>query len=89
VLKQNADRKILVAGYDWLPATLDLIEEGWVGWAQGSSLYDEGNHTVKVLYDHLANGTPLPSGAQSGKAVWADKSNIAEVRQSPDVKMSK
>jgi ABC-type sugar transport system substrate-binding protein len=89
VLKQNADNKILVAGYDWLPATLDLIEEGWVGWAQGSSLYNEGNHTVKVLYDHLANGTPLPTGAMNGDAVWADKSNIAKVRESPDVKMSK
>jgi ABC-type sugar transport system substrate-binding protein len=89
VLKQNGDKKIFVAGYDWLPATLDLIEEGWVGWAQGSSLYAEGNHTVKVLYDHLANGTALPTGALNGNAVWADKGNIAEVRNSPDVKMGK
>jgi ribose transport system substrate-binding protein len=89
VLKQNNDKKILVAGYDWLPATLDLIEEGWIGWAQGSSLYAEGNHTVKVLYDSLANGAALPTGAQNGEAVWADKSNIAEVRNSPDVKMAK
>jgi ABC-type sugar transport system substrate-binding protein len=89
VLKQNDDKKIFVAGYDWLPATLDLIEEGWIGWAQGSSLYAEGNHTVKVLFDHLANGTPLPTGAQNGEAVWAEKDNIAEVRESPDVKMSK
>ncbi len=89
VLKQNNDHNILVAGYDWLPATLDLIEQGWVAWAQGSSLYNEGNHTVKVLFDHLANGTPLPTGEQHGKAVWADKANIAQVRESPDVKMSK
>jgi ABC-type sugar transport system substrate-binding protein len=89
VLKQNNDKKIFVAGYDWLPATLDLIEEGWIGWAQGSSLYAEGNHTVKVLYDSLAKGTPLPAGAQNGEAVWADKSNIADVRNSPDVKMAK
>ncbi len=51
VLKQNDDHSILVAGYDWLPDTLDLIEEGWVGWAQGSSVYQEGNHTAKVLFD--------------------------------------
>ena len=89
VLKQNNDHNITVAGYDWLPATLDLIEEGWVSWAQGSSLYQEGNHTAKVLFDHLANGTPLPEGAQNGDAVWADKSNIAVVRESPDVKMGK
>ena len=89
VLKQNNDHKITVAGYDWLPATLDLIEQGWVAWAQGSSLYQEGNHTAKVLFDHLANGTPLPTGAQNGDAVWADKTNIADVRNSPDVKMGK
>jgi ABC-type sugar transport system substrate-binding protein len=88
VLKENNDHNIVVAGYDWLPATLDLIEEGWVAWSQGSSLYAEGNHTVKVLFDHLANGTPLPAGALNGDAVWADKANIAEVRESPDVKMA-
>ena len=88
VLKQNDDKGILVAGYDWLPATLDLIEEGWIGWAQGSSLYQEGNHTARVLFDHLANGTELPTGAQSGEAVWADASNLEEVRNSPDVTMT-
>lgn len=87
VLKQNDDKNIFVAGYDWLPTTLDLIEEGWIGWAQGSSLYAEGNNTVKVLYEYLANGTALPTGALNGEAVWADQSNIAEVRESPDVKM--
>lgn len=87
-LKQNDDDSILVAGYDWLPGTLDLIEEGWVEWAQGSSLYDEGSHTARVLFDHLANGTPLPTGAQSGEAVWADSSNLEEVRNSPDVTMA-
>jgi ABC-type sugar transport system substrate-binding protein len=89
VLKQNNDHNVFVAGYDWLPATLDLIEEGWIGWAQGSSLYQEGNHTAKVLFDHLANGTALPTGAQNGDAVWADKSNISDVRKSPDVTMGK
>jgi len=85
VLKQNDDHSILVAGYDWLPQTLDLIEEGWVAWAQGSSLYQEGKVTADILFDHLANGTPLPSGAQNGEAVWADQANLEEVRNSPDV----
>lgn len=88
VLKQNDDKAITVAGYDWLPPTLDLIEEGWVAWAQGSSLYQEGNRTAKVLFDHLANGSALPQGATNGDAVWADASNIAEVRRSPDVAMT-
>jgi ABC-type sugar transport system substrate-binding protein len=86
VLKQNDDHSILVAGYDWLPQTLDLIGEGWVGWAQGSSVYKEGLFTAETLFDHLANGTPLPAGAQNGEAVWADQSNLDEVRNSPDVK---
>jgi ABC-type sugar transport system substrate-binding protein len=89
VLKQNGDHAILVAGYDWLPATLDLIEDGWVGWAQGSSLYAEGNHTAKVLFEHLANGTALPAGATNGDAVFADPTNLKDIRNSPDVKMGK
>lgn len=89
VLKQNGDHAILVAGYDWLPATLDLIEEGWVGWAQGSSLYAEGNHTAKVLFKHLAEGAPLPLGVENGAAVFASSSNLREIRDSPDVKMAK
>ncbi len=88
VLKQNNDKSIFVAGYDWLPQTLDLIGEGWVGWAQGSSLYDEGLTTTEKLWDHLANGIPLPTGAQNGSAVWADASNLDEVRNSPDVKFA-
>jgi ABC-type sugar transport system substrate-binding protein len=88
VLKQNDDHSILVAGYDWLPQTLDLIEEGWVAWAQGSSLYKQGYETSNILFDHLANGTALPTGEQHGEAVWADARNLDEVRMSPDVTMS-
>jgi ABC-type sugar transport system substrate-binding protein len=86
VLKQKGNKDILVAGYDWLPETLNLIEQGWVGWAVGSSLYDEGLHTFTVLYDHVANGKPLPTGVTHGDSTFASKDNLAEVRQSPDVK---
>jgi len=86
VLKQKGDKDILVAGYDWLPETLNLIEQGWVGWAVGSSLYDEGQHTFTVLYDHVANGKALPSGVTHGESTFATKDNLAEVRESPDVK---
>jgi ABC-type sugar transport system substrate-binding protein len=89
VLKQNNDKNVLVAGYDWLPQTLDLIGEGWVGWAQGSSVYQEGLYTAHTLFDHLANGAPMPTGAQNGQAVWADATNLDEVRNSPDVKNAK
>jgi ABC-type sugar transport system substrate-binding protein len=86
VLKQKGDKDVLVAGYDWLPETLNLIEQGWVGWAVGSSLYDEGMHTFTVLYDHVADGKPLPTGVTHGDSTFASKDNLAEVRESPDVK---
>jgi ribose transport system substrate-binding protein len=85
VLRRNMDHKILVAGYDWLPATLDLIGQGWVGWAMGSSLYDEGLHTFTVMYNHFANGAPLPTGSTHGTSIFATKANLAQIRKSPDV----
>jgi ribose transport system substrate-binding protein len=85
VLRQNRDHKILVAGYDWLPQTLNLIGQGWVGWSLGSSLYNEGLHTFAVLYQHFANGAPLPKGSTHGTSTFADKTNLAKVRKSPDV----
>jgi ABC-type sugar transport system substrate-binding protein len=86
VLSRNNDHGILVAGYDWLPKTLDLIAQGWVGWSMGSSLYDEGLHTFTVLYQHTAKGTRLPTGFTHGTSIYASKSNLAAIRQSPDVK---
>jgi ABC-type sugar transport system substrate-binding protein len=85
VLRRNKDHKILVAGYDWLPATLDLIGQGWVTWAMGSSLYNEGLHTFTVLYNHVANKTPLPTGSTHGTSIFATKTNLAQIRKSPDV----
>jgi ribose transport system substrate-binding protein len=86
VLSRNNDHGILVAGYDWLPKTLDLIGQGWVGWSMGSSLYDEGLHTFTVLYNHVAKGGALPKGFTFGKSTYATKANLAAVRSSPDVK---
>ena len=86
VLSRANDHKILVAGYDWLPQTLNLIGQGWVGWSLGSSLYDEGYHTFDVMYQHFANGKALPTGFQHGTSTYATKANLATVRQSPDVK---
>jgi ABC-type sugar transport system substrate-binding protein len=86
VLSRNSDHGILVAGYDWLPKTLDLIGQGWVGWSLGSSLYDEGLHTFTVLYDHFAHGGPIPKGFTHGTSTYATKANLAAVRNSPDVK---
>ena len=85
VLRRNKDHKILVAGYDWLPNTLDLIGQGWVAWSLGSSLYNEGVHTFTVMYNHFANGTALPTGTSHGTSIFATKANLAQIRKSPDV----
>jgi len=85
VLNANNNHHILVAGFDWLPATLDLIEQGWVGWAQGSSVYSEGLVTFTKLYQHVAQGAALPSGSIHGNAIFAEQSNIQDIRKSPDV----
>jgi ABC-type sugar transport system substrate-binding protein len=86
VLSRNSDHGILVAGYDWLPKTLDLIDQDWVGWSLGSSLYDEGLHTFTVLYNHFAHGAAIPKGFAHGTSIFATKANLAAVRNSPDVK---
>jgi simple sugar transport system substrate-binding protein len=86
VLKQNNNKGILVAGYDWLPRTLDLISQGWVDWSLGSTLYGEPLYALGVLYKHVANGTPLPTGSTHGNSTFATKANLTIVRNSPDVK---
>jgi ABC-type sugar transport system substrate-binding protein len=88
VLKQNNNKKILVAGYDWLPRTLDLIDQGWVAWSLGSTLYGEPLYALGVLYKHAANGTPLPTGSTHGSSTFATKANLAMVKNSPDVKFA-
>jgi ribose transport system substrate-binding protein len=85
VLRRANNRKVLVAGYDWLPQTLDLIGQGWVAWSMGSSLYKEGLYTLTTMYQHFANGKPLPKGVKHGTSIFATKSNLAKIRKSPDV----
>lgn len=85
VLRRNRDHNILVAGYDWLPQTLDLIGQGWIGWSMGSSLYNEGLHTFTVMYNHFAKGKALPTGSTHGTSIFATKANLAQIRKSPDV----
>ena len=86
VLKQHSNHNIIVAGYDWLPRTLDLIQQGWVNWSLGSTLYGEPLYALGVLYKHVVNGTPLPTGSTHGSSTFATKANLAMVRHSPDVK---
>jgi ABC-type sugar transport system substrate-binding protein len=86
VLHRNGNHKILVAGYDWLPQTLNLIGQGWVAWSLGSSLYREGLYTFTVLYNHFAKHKPLLHGVHHGTSIFATKANLKKIRNSPDVK---
>ena len=42
VLQAAQNHNILVAGYDWLPQTLNLIDSGWVGWSHGQQPLQRG-----------------------------------------------
>jgi ABC-type sugar transport system substrate-binding protein len=89
VLRRNKDHKILVAGYDWLPQTLNLIGQRWVAWALGSSLYKEGFFTFTHLYKHFASKKSLLKGVHHGTSIFATKANLKKIRNSPDVKSVK
>jgi ABC-type sugar transport system substrate-binding protein len=86
VLKRAKNRKVLVAGYDWLPQTLNLIGQSWVAWSLGSSLYREGLFTFTHLYNHFAKSKRLLRGVHHGTSIFATKANLKKIRNSPDVK---
>jgi ABC-type sugar transport system substrate-binding protein len=88
VLKRAKNHKVLVAGYDWLPQTLNLIGQGWVAWALGSSLYREGLYTYTVLFNHFNKGKKLLRGVHHGTSIFATRTNLKKIRNSPDVKGS-
>ena len=90
VLKQNDDHNILVAGYDWLPAHARPHRGGLGRLGAGQQpLRRRATTRRRCCSTTSPTARALPTGAQNGEAVWADKSNIAEVRNSPDVKMGK
>ena len=88
VLKRAKNHKVLVAGYDWLPQTLNLIGQRWVTWSLGSSLYREGLYTYTVLFNHFAKGKKLLRGVHHGTSIFATRANLKKIRNSPDVKGS-
>src|SRR5207248_1071222 len=86
VIKQHGNHKILIAGHDWLPQTLNLIGQGWIPWSLGESPYDMGYTSLRLVYEHVAQGKPLPTGVLFAKSVFATKKNLAQIRKSPDAK---
>jgi ribose transport system substrate-binding protein len=83
-LRQHGDHHIIVAGHDWLPATLNLIQQGWLRWSLGEAPYESTVNALTKLYNHAVNGTALPHGSFFSKSLFATKANLAQVRKSPD-----
>ena len=84
VVKAKNRRDIVIAGHDWLPQTLDLIEQGWVPWSVGEAPYDNCYKAVQWLAQ-AAHGTKrVPHGLFTTKTILATKANLAQIRKSPN-----
>jgi ABC-type sugar transport system substrate-binding protein len=82
-VKASHRKDIVIAGHDWLPQTLDLIEQGWIPWSVGELPYENTEKAVHWLAD-AARGKPVPHGIFYAKTGLATKANVDLVRKSPD-----
>jgi ribose transport system substrate-binding protein len=84
VVKAKNRKDIIIAGHDWLPQTLDLIEQGWIPWSVGEAPYDNCYRAVQWLAQAVGGTKPVPHGLFVTKTVLATKANLAEIRKSPN-----
>lgn len=70
--------KCVVVGWDLLEPTLELIKEGVIAAAIGQNPREQGTQAVKVLYEHIKNGKPLPPVVDTGAEIVTIK-NVDEV----------
>jgi ABC-type sugar transport system substrate-binding protein len=84
VVKAKNRKDIIIAGHDWLPQTLDLIEQGWIAWSIGEVPYENTIKAVTWLAQAARGTKPVPRGIFYAKAALATKANVAKVRKSPD-----
>jgi ribose transport system substrate-binding protein len=84
VVKAKNRKDIIIAGHDWLPQTLDLIEQGWIPWSVGEAPYDNGYKAVQWLAQAVRGARPVPHGLVITKTLLATKANLAKVRKSPN-----
>lgn len=84
VVKAKNRRDIIIAGHDWLPQTLDLIQQGWIAWSVGEVPYENTMKAVKWLAQAVRRTKPIPHGVFYAKVALATKANVAKVRRSPD-----
>lgn len=58
-LKERTGGTWLIGGYDLDPPTLQAIKDGWAAVTVGQQEYLQGYLPVRMLAEHLINGTPL------------------------------
>ena len=58
-LKERTGGTWLIGGYDLDPPTLQAIQDGWAQVTVGQQEYLQGYLPVRMLAEHLINGTPL------------------------------
>jgi ribose transport system substrate-binding protein len=84
VIKAKNRKDIIIAGHDWLPQTLDLIEQGWIPWSVGEVPYENCQKAVQWLAQAVRGSKPVPHGIFYARASLATKANVARVRMSPN-----
>jgi ABC-type sugar transport system substrate-binding protein len=84
VVKAKNRKDIIIAGHDWLPQTLDLIEQGWIPWSLGEAPYDNCFKAVQWLAQTVRGTRPVPRGLFITKTILATKANVDEIRKSPN-----
>ncbi len=58
-IKERSGGTWLIGGYDLDPPSLQAIEDGWAQVTVGQQEYLQGYLPVRMLAEHLINGTPL------------------------------
>ena len=84
VVKAKNRRDVIVAGHDWLPQTLDLIEQGWIPWSLGEAPYDNSYKAVRWLAQAARGTASIPRGIFLSKGIFATRANLARIRRSPN-----
>jgi ABC-type sugar transport system substrate-binding protein len=84
VVKAMNRKDIIIAGHDWLPRTLDLIQQGWIPWSLGEDPYDNVYKAVKWLAQTVRGTRTVPHGLFTTKTILATTANLAQIRESPN-----
>ena len=77
-LKERTGGTWLIGGYDLDPPTLQAIEDGWAQVTVGQQEYLQGYLPVRLLAEHLINGTPLVEGWQETPTETVTAENVAD-----------